>query len=53
MKTTIAAILYSIAKGLQIYQGGPAWLYLVGQVLEATSIGLGFVVAKDFNKTGI
>lgn len=46
-KTTIAAIAYALGKFLQTYQGGPAWIYLVGQVLETAAIGGGFVVARD------
>jgi len=46
-KTTIAAIVYALGKFLQTYQGGPAWIYLVGQVLETAAIGGGFVVARD------
>ena len=46
-KTTLAAIGYALGKFLQTYQGGPSWIYLVGQVLETAAIGGGFVVARD------
>lgn len=46
-KTTLAAIAYTIGKILQNYQGGPSWIYLVGQLLETIAIGGGFVAARD------
>ena len=46
-KTNLAAIAYAVGKFLQNYQGGPAWIYLVGQALETAAIGGGFIVARD------
>ncbi len=53
MKTTIAGILYPLAKALEAYQGGPHWFYFAGQCLEVISVSLLGFVAKDFNKTGL
>lgn len=52
-KTALAAILFPLGKALQTYQNGPSWFYLVGQVLEWSSVTLLGFVAKDFNKTGL
>lgn len=52
-KTIVAGSLYPLAKMLENIQGGPKWLYYVGQGLEIIAVfGIG-VVAKDYDKTGL
>lgn len=46
-KTTLAGLLYGFGKYLQTQQGGPAWFYVAGQIIEAAAIAGGFIVAKD------
>jgi hypothetical protein len=51
-KTVVSGSLYPLAKWIQTIQGGPHWIFYVGQALEIIAVfGLG-ISAKDYDKTG-